>query len=252
MKEDNKNTQMLKEELWMRIIIVEVMVLKRITTIDKQEILEEIRRNGTKEQEVIQALEKNDRLSQKEDGIVYIEGRMYVPNNKKLKEKILQENYGSVDVGHPEHQRMLELIKQNYWWPELKEDIKKYVQGCFKCQQNKVLYQKKSGELYPLEISQGPWQKISIDIIGPLPRPNGMNIIVVIIDQFTKMIQLRVTTTSILSEEIAKIYRDNIWKLHRVLRKILSDQEPQFASKFMEEFMKVLETTRQLLIAYHS
>ena len=63
MKEDNKNTQMLKEELWMRIIIVEVMVLKRITTIDKQEILEEIRRNGTKEQEVIQALEKNDRLS---------------------------------------------------------------------------------------------------------------------------------------------------------------------------------------------
>ena len=62
MKEDNKNTQMLKEELWMRIIIVEVMVLKRITTIDKQEILEEIRRNGTKEQEVIQALEKNNRL----------------------------------------------------------------------------------------------------------------------------------------------------------------------------------------------
>ena len=181
-----------------------------------------------------------------------MEGRMYIPNNKKLKEKILQENLNSVDVGHPRQQKMLELIKQNYWWPELKEDIKKYVQGCFKCQQNKVLHQKKSGELYPLEISQGPWQKISIDIIGPLPRSNGMDMIVVTVDWFTKIIQLKVMTTSISSEEIAKIYRDNIWKLHRVLRKILSDQEPQFASKFMEEFMKVLGTTRQLLIAYHS
>jgi len=66
--------------------------------------------------------------------------------------------------------------------PELKEDIKKYIQGYFKCQQNKVQHQRKTGELYPLEIPQGPWQDISIDIIGPLPRLNGMDTIVVIID----------------------------------------------------------------------
>ena len=82
-----------------------------MTITDKQEILKEIRRNGTKEQKVIQALEKNNGLSWEEDGIVYIEGRIYVPNNKKLKEKILQENHNSVDVGHPEQQKMLELIK---------------------------------------------------------------------------------------------------------------------------------------------
>jgi len=48
-----------------------------------------------------------------------------------------------------------------------------------------------------------------------------------------------------------KIYRDNIWKLHGVPKKILSDREPQFALKFMEEFTKALETKRQLSIAYH-
>ena len=146
---------------------------------------------------------------------------------------------------------MLELIKQNYWWPEFKEDIKKYVQGCFKCQQNKVQHQKKSGELHPLEILQGPWQKINIDIIRPLPRSNRIDTIVVIVDQFTKMIQLKTITTSISSEKIAKIYRDDIWKLYRVPRKILSNQGPQFASKFMEEFTRVLRTTRQLSTAYH-
>ena len=48
-----------------------------------------------------------------------------------------------------------------------------------------------------------------------------------------------------------KIYSDNIWKLHGVPRKILSDRGPQFALKFMEEFTKVLGTRRQLLTAYH-
>jgi len=58
--------------------------------------------------------------------------------------------------------------------------------------------------------------------------------------------------TNISSEGIAKIYRNNIWKLHGVLRKIFSDQGPQFASKFMKDFTKVLETKRQLLMAYYS
>ena len=57
---------------------------------------------------------------------------------------------------------------------------------------------------------------------------------------------------NISSEGIAKIYRNNIWKLHGVPRKILSNRGPQFTSKFMEEFTKALGTTRQLLMVYHS
>jgi len=60
-------------------------------------------------------LKKEDRLTWEEDRIVYMEERIYVPNNKKTREKILKENHDSVDIGHPEQQRILELIKQNYW-----------------------------------------------------------------------------------------------------------------------------------------
>jgi len=58
--------------------------------------------------------------------------------------------------------------------------------------------------------------------------------------------------TNISSEEIAKIYTDDIWKLHGIPRKILSDRRPQFASKFMEELTKALGIKRQLSTAYHS
>ena len=53
------------------------------------------------------------------------------------------------------------------------------------------------------------------------------------------------------SEKIAKIYQDEIWKLHRIPRAILSDREPQFASRFMEDLMKALGTKQMLLTAYH-
>ena len=163
-------------------------MLGRKMITDKLDIIKKIKRNNTREQEVVQVLKKEDRLTWKEDGIVYMEGRIYVSNNKKTREKILMENHNSVNVRYPGQQRMLELIEQNYWWPELKKYIKKYIQGYFKCQQNKVQHQKKAEELHPLEIPQEPWQEISIDIIRPLPRPNRMDIIVVIVDRFTKII----------------------------------------------------------------
>jgi len=73
-----------------------------------------------------------------------------------------------VDIGYSGQQRMIELIKINYWWPGVKGDIKRYIQGCMKYQQNKIQYMKKAGELHPLEIPKELWQEISIDIIRPL------------------------------------------------------------------------------------
>ena len=115
MKKYNKDVWLLKEELWTRKTIAEVTMLEKTTIMDKLKILEKTKRNNTREQEVVQALEKDDGLSWEQDRIVYMEGRIYIPNNKKLKEKILQENYDSVDMGYLGQQRIMELLKQNYW-----------------------------------------------------------------------------------------------------------------------------------------
>jgi len=213
-KEDNKDVQLLKDKLWQQKMTAEITMIQRRTMIEESNIFKKIKRNTTREKEVVQALKKEDSLTWEEDGVVYIEGIVYIPNNRKIKEEILKKNHDLADVGHPGQHRMLELIKRTYWWPGLKEDIKKYIQGCFKYQQNKVQHQRKAGELHPLEIPEGSWQEISIDIIRPLPKSNGMDTIVVIVDQFTKMIRLKATTMNISSEGIAKIYRDKIWKLH--------------------------------------
>ena len=42
--------------------------------------------------------------------------------------QILQENHELADVEYPGQQRMLELIKRNFWWLGIRNNIKKYVQ----------------------------------------------------------------------------------------------------------------------------
>ena len=59
-------------------------MIKRKTTVEESDILKEIKRNTTREREVIQVLGKKDGLTWEEDRVVYMEGRVYVPNNKKI------------------------------------------------------------------------------------------------------------------------------------------------------------------------
>ena len=57
-------------------------------------------RNITREKKVVQVLERNNGITWEENRLVYIEGRIYVPNSKKIKEEILKENHDLVDVGY--------------------------------------------------------------------------------------------------------------------------------------------------------
>ena len=105
--------------------------MKENKTREESKILKEIRRNTTRENEVVQALKRNDSLTWEEDRVVYMEGRVYVPNNKKIKEEILKESHDLVYVGYPGQHRMLELLKKNYWWPGLKGGCQKICTGLF-------------------------------------------------------------------------------------------------------------------------
>ena len=87
---NNKDVQMLKDEMWTRKqILAEVKMIWRNQVVEETTILEEIRKNKTKEQEVCKELEKEDGQSYEENRIVYVNGRIYVPNNQKIRERIL-------------------------------------------------------------------------------------------------------------------------------------------------------------------
>jgi len=79
-----------------------------------------------------------------------------------------------------------------------------------------------------------------VDMIGPLPQSKNNDTILVVVDRLTKMIRIIPTSIGITSKEVVKLYKNIIWKLHGISRKIILDRGPQFASKFMGELCKCL------------
>ena len=176
----------------------------------------------------------SDHLEYK-DGMMHFKNKVYIPPS--LREKVMKENHDTPIAGHPGISKSQELIKRNYWWPKMNQDIEQYVKGCDACQRNKSSRQLKATELKPHEMPTTPWESISVDLIGPIPESKGFNAILAVIDQFSKMIRLILTTMELTLGHLAEIYRDQIWKLHSILKTITSDHGPQFRSQFIKNFV---------------
>ena len=59
------------------------------------------------------------------------------------------------------------------------------------------------------------------------------------------------TTERILVERLARLFKDNVWKLNGLLESMILDREPQFAVKLMKELNKMLEIETKLLTSFH-
>ncbi len=172
----------------------------------------------------VERLEKEQpHLFSSDDGLLLYEGHAYIPPDPKLQEEILHNNHDAPVVGHPGIFKMNELIGQQYWWPTMLTDVKKYIKGCDACQQNKVSHQAKVNPLHLHDTPTSPWQDISADLIGPVPESKGFNAILAVIDRFSKMIQLIPCTTELTARGLAELYHNNIWKLHGLPRRLTTD-----------------------------
>ena len=249
---------MFKDRLFIRSIIDQptslettLLPIRTFNVIRNPDLLEDIKKEKGCESQVAQEKTKRPDLFLEQDGILFQNGKIYLPNTSHLRDCMLHNHHYPPNVGHPGTYRMLELVKRTYWWPTIKTDVRRYVKGCDQCQSNKINCSPGHIPLNPLPIPEAPWQEISIDMIGPLPKSDNHDAILVIVDRLTKMIHLIPSNTSLTSSELAEIYKNQIWKIHGIPRRIISDRGPQFASKFMKELCTALGIKRNLSMAYH-
>ena len=82
----------------------------------------------------------------------------------------------------------------------------------------------------PNSIPEKPWAHILADFITKLPLAQGYDSILVVVDQLTKMVYFILTIEKISAEGLARLFRDNVWKLHSLPESIISDRGPQFTA----------------------
>jgi len=147
--------------------------------------------------------------------------------------------------------RTAEMVTRNFWWPGVTREVKQYVEGCDACQRNKNCTEQLAGKLMPNSIPDKAWSHISADFMTKLPLAQGYNSILVVVDCFTKMAHFVPTMEKTTAEGLARLFRDNVWRLHGLPKSIISDRGLQFAAGLMRELNGLLGILTKLLTAFH-
>jgi hypothetical protein len=185
-------------------------------------------------------------------GVLWFNNRIVVPKDHQLRKQILDEAHLSKFSIHLGSTKMYQDLRQNFWWTRMKREIAKYVSECDTCQRVKASHLKVSGTLQPLPIPSWKWEDISMDFIVGLPNTSQKHdSIWVIIDRLTKTAHFLPVHTTYSAKKYAKVYLDQIVRLHGVPKTIISDRGAQFIARFWEQLQYPLGTKLIRSSTYH-
>ena len=140
---------------------------------------------------------------------------------------------------------------RNYWWPEVTRDVERDVERCDIYQRMKNRTEVTTGKL---KLSKAPgklWTYLMIDFITKLLVVAGKDTILVVCNRLSKMTHFVATTEGISVEGLAQLFRNNMWKLHRLPESIVSDRGPQFVAEITKELNRMLGIRTKLSIAFY-
>ena len=187
-----------------------------------------------------------------DDGMIVKGQRMCVPEYGKLKRDIMEEAHSSVYAMHTSSTKMYRTLKEHYWWNRMKKEIASFVSKCLTCQRVKAEHQRPTGKIQLLPIPMWKWENITMDFVTGLPRTQRQHdAIWVIVDRLTKSPHFLPVNVVDSLEKLAKLYVDEIGRLHGVPVSIVSDRDPRFTSRFWPSLQTELGTRLHFSTEFH-
>ena len=188
----------------------------------------------------------------RDDGMIVKGQRMCVPEYGELKREILEEAHSSAYAMHPGGTKMYRTLKGHYWWNGMKKEIASFVSRCLTCQQVKAKHQRPARKIQLLPIPVWKWEKITMDFVTGLPRTQRQNdAIWEIVDRLTKSAHFLLVNVEDSLEKLAKLYVDEIVRLHGVPVSIVSYRDPRFTSRFWPSLQTTLGTRLHFSTTFH-
>ena len=127
-------------------------------------------------------------------------------------------------------------------------EIGKYLDGCDIYQRMKNRTEILTEKLKLSKMLEKPQTYLIVDFIIKLPLIVKKDIILIVCNRLSKIMYFVATTEETLVERLARLFRDNIWKLHRLLQNVISDRRLQFTVK---QLKKILEIEMKLLTLFY-
>ena len=224
------------------------------------DIVEKIKKARSKDEDVVRVVEEMKKAGVKElrgnewkieDELVLKKGKIYVPKDEELRVEIIWLHHDVPAAGYGGRWKTVELVTRNYWWPGVTRDVGKYVEECDLCQRMKNRAEEPAGKLKLSEVPQKMWSHLTVDFITKLPVVAGKDVILVVCNRLSKMTHFVATTEGTSAERLARLFRDNVWKLHGLPESMVSDRGPQFAAELTRELNRMLGIKTKLSTVFH-
>ena len=119
------------------------------------------------------------------------------------------------------------------------------------CQRMKNRTEEVVGKLKLSKVLEKPWTYLMVEFITELPLVARKDAILVVCNRLSKMTHFVAITEGIMTEELERLFKDNVWKLHRLLESVVSDRGPQSAAELIKELNRMLGIKMKLLTAFH-
>jgi hypothetical protein len=180
--------------------------------------------------------------------------QLVIPLDQGLKHELMNIWHEGFINGHPGRDETIRCINWEYFWPGARTWIIEYIKGCATCQQNKNLTHRIKTPMFqiPSTISAKPFSHITMDLITGLPKINGHDAILTIVDHgYSRAAIFLPCSTTITGTGIAQLYLEHLFRWFGLPQKIISDQGPHFTSHFARELTKGLEINQNLSMAFH-
>ena len=101
------------------------------------------------------------------------------------------------------------------------------------------------------EVPKKPWSHLIVDFIMKLLVVAGKDTILVVCDRLSKIIYFVATMEGTSVEGLARLFQDNIWKLHGLPESVVLNRRPQFAAELTRELNRMLGIKTKLSTAFH-
>jgi len=150
--------------------------------------------------------------------------------------------------GHMGIESTYNKIKERYYWNQMFEDIREYIKTCNICQ--RFGKPERNEPLHSIKVIQ-PYERIGIDIVGPLPETKKKNkYMVVAIEYLTKWVEVRALDKATAENVADFIYEDIICR-HGAPKIILTDQGSHFKNKIIDTLLHKFKIEHRLSSPYH-
>ena len=163
---------------------------------------------------------------------------------------IIAEAHGSLLGGHDALEKTVQRILENYWFPGIYPEVQFFIENCPVCQRLSKKSKKSNTLLKPLKQADNIFERVHIDLFGPLKTNEGKAYISSKVDSFSKFAIFSVIPDKN-ADTVAKDFFDNWIAIFGSPQVVVSDRGTDFHTKTMQKVCDYLQIDKRVISTKH-